>query len=196
MNQIPDFLIKKDSIISLRKENLPYGKEYYSEVFLDKEKIIFEKRFKNNNLYETCYYAYNANELSNILENENNGFVIFEFYEKDYKIIEYKNYKAGIEINKDVFVENSKGECICLKKYKLDNTELTEINTQTEKKYYENDSLKYMFEYNKDGTCFMINNYDDLMDDIFAWELDKPNSKLNWIDFEYYRTVNPLIPEK
>lgn len=42
----------------------------------------------------------------------------------------------------------------------------------------------------------MIHNYDDYQEDIFAWELDKPNAKLNWTDFAYYKTANPLVPQQ
>lgn len=191
MKQIPDFLIKRDAEVTVKQEKLPYGEEYSRELFLNKEKIIFEKRYQNKKLYQTLYYAYNQDEITEILKNEKNACIVFVHFKNSFKITEHKNYMDGIETDKNLSVENSRGECICFTKYKLVNGQLLQISQETDKNYYENEQLKYVFEYDENGNCFMIHNYQDPQGDIFGWEIGKPNVKFTWDGFEYYKNAIP-----
>ncbi|RRJ92887.1 hypothetical protein [Flavobacterium macacae] len=194
MNRIPDFLIKNDKEISVKNKKLPYGENYHSELFFINEKIIFEKRYQDDQLYQTLYYAYSQYEITDILKNEINATIVYEYFENSFKITEYKNHKDGIETDKNVSVENSNGECICFTKYKLVDGQLSQISTETDKNYYETGELKYVFEYNEDGSCFMIHNYQDPQGDIFGWDIGKPDIKFTWEGFEYYKNAEPIIP--
>lgn len=194
MKQIPDFLIKGATEITVKEEQLPYGEEYAAELFLDKGRIIFEKRYQNRELYQTLYYAYSPQEIADILKHEKNASIVFEYVAGSFTITAYKNYKDGIETDKHVSVENSKGECICFAKYALVKGQLAQINNATDKNYYENEELKYVFEYNEDGNCFMIHNYQDEQNDIFGREIGRPGVKFTWKGFEYYQYAAPIIP--
>ena len=196
MKQIPDFLIQTDSEISVLKQAFTHATEYTANIFLDRGKRIYEKCYENSKFYKAYYYAFSTDEIQYILAHDKNASIKFESTENGCKIEACSNFENGIETTKIVSVTNSAGEFICLKKYALVNGILTSINNDTEKSYYENNELKYVFEYNADGSCFMIHNYDDYQDDIFAWELDKPNAKLNWDDFAYYKSVDPLVPQE
>ena len=61
--------------------------------------------------------------------------------------------------------------------------------------YYENNTLKYTFEYDENGDCFIIYDETDDQKDIFAWEIGQPDVSFTWQGFEYYEFAEPIIPQ-
>ena len=66
----------------------------------------------------------------------------------------------------------------------------------TDKHYYENDVVKYTFNYNKDGTCFVVMDEQEHHADIYGFEIGTSNTGFTWKGFEYYEFEDLIVPEQ
>ncbi|MBB5332899.1 hypothetical protein [Chryseobacterium koreense] len=72
---------------------------------------------------------------------------------------------------------------------------LQEQPLRTTKYFYENGEEKYDFEYNEDGTCFMIYKNNEFGEDILAANIGQPGVNFSWDEVgDYYKNANPIIP--
>ena len=102
------------------------------------------------------------------------------------------SYENNVLIGKSISVHDGYNE-ICHRNYKVESGVATTL--RTEKYYYNDNGLKYIFDYNADGTCFLITDEQDNQADIYEWGIGDPDyTDFTWIGFEYYQFADPVIP--
>jgi hypothetical protein len=116
------------------------------------------------------------------------------YNENGFKIHEIRSYQNNVLIDKVIKVYDLNDKIICYRDYEIEDGNI--LSYVTEKKYYdENENLLYSFDYNEDGTCFLISNEQEDQADIYAWSVGEPDVSFTWDGFEYYQNAEPLIPE-
>ena len=194
MKEISKYIDENGIEVSVEKKVLESLPEYLFETYSKNGKITHKKTYLNGELSNLSIYAYSNEEVeSTVKKNGGNASITFIHYQNFYKITEHLVYTDNKLVGNMITVEDKDANHICFKKYELRNSELT--CTIIEKKYYENGIEIYDFEYNKDGSCFMIYSTQTFQEDIFAWDIGTSNTVFTWDGFEYYKNVDPLVPE-
>ena len=92
--------------------------------------------------------------------------------------------------SKTVYDVNNK--IICFQKSDINTN--TPILATTEKSYYDSSGTeKYFFDYNDDGSCFMVHDC-EFDEEILASTIGQPNVDFTWVGLEYYQNALPIIP--
>ncbi|MBP6458964.1 MAG: hypothetical protein KA264_02605 [Crocinitomicaceae bacterium] len=189
MNEVNKYIDENGVEITIEKRgNYPFVREIYSENGIKKHQKIYD----NGKLSNISFYAYSSNEIDVLVKNKKSVSVIFIYFNGVYEIKEYLDYFKNKLIEKRISVSDKLDNLICFRIYKLDNSILIPI--RTDKSYFVNEVQKYSFEYNEDGTIFMI--YDEEFDEkIYPSDIGvNPNETFTWESFEYYKCAEPLIP--
>lgn len=172
-------------------ESLP---GFLFETFFENGKRLFEKQYEAGKLTSLSVCAYSEEEISGILERDENASIIFLYNKNNHDIREDLQYENGKLAEKFVTVKDKDGNTICFQKFELKNMVLTPV--LIEKSYYENGVEKYDFEYDKNGNCYIIHSVQTYQEDIFAWDIGKPDTEFTWAGMEYYKYSEPTVPEK
>lgn len=195
MKEISKYIDENGIEVSVEKRVLESLPEYLFETYSENGKITHEKTYLNGELSNLSIYAYSDDEVELIVKNkEKNASITFINHQDFYKITEHLAFTDNKLVGNMITVEDKDANHICFKKYELQNSELT--CTIIDKSYYENGIKIYDFEYNKDGSCFMIYSAQTFQEDIFAWDIGTSNTDFTWNGFEYYKNADPLVPEK
>jgi antitoxin component YwqK of YwqJK toxin-antitoxin module len=195
MKEINKYINENGIEISIEKESSEYLPEYLFETYSENGKKIYQNTYKDGELSNVSFYAYSNEEVQTILDKkEGNASITFIYYQNSYKIKEQLAYTDKKLIGNMITVQDRNENHICFKKYELKDSEL--VCTTTDKSYYENGEEKFAFIYNEDGSCFMIDRVGTYQEDIFAWDIGTSNTDFTWNGFEYYKNVDPLVPEK
>lgn len=166
---------------------------YETEIRSKNDILISQTILKDGKFESISYFVFSIEQLNKMIEQNNMISFIYRHFQNSYRIDEYLDYNNQILTGKMISVYNSNNESICFQKHQIVNGET--ISKFTEKSYYENGEEKYAFEYNQDGTCFMIDSVQTCQDDIFGWEIGTSKTNFTWKGFEYYQFQNPLLPE-
>lgn len=173
------------------REKAEASGQYSIETF--EEEAIKKIEYIENGMLEITHYHLNASEyipeLLPLYKDEKVSFSTTT-YINSYKIEEILLYEKGRLKERAKWVINSRNQYICLQK--IDVVTGKVIHQATEK-YYKDETSDYTFEYDQSGHCFMIHRGTE--DDIFAWEIGKPQCSFTWKGFEYYQNSEPLFPE-
>ncbi len=117
------------------------------------------------------------------------------YIENDYEISEYFRYNNNKITYKVVSVKQiSTGNNICFRSFETKKGVL--CPKYTEKSYYLSDGkLKYFFDYDSDGNAEII--YDEEFEEkIYSINIGlESNDGFTWEGLEYYRHIEPIIPE-
>lgn len=164
----------------------------YSKIFTEYNIPVKKERYENNKLVDTLYYITSQQQLSTILSTNPTVSFNYKYLQNGFKILELLSYENNVLIGKSISVYDGDNE-ICHRNYKLENKVATTL--RTEKYYYDGNGLKYTFDYNADGTCFLITDEQDYQADIYAWGIgDTDYTDFTWTGFEYYQFADPVIP--
>lgn len=158
------------------------------------DSLIKREVYENNLLINTCYYVFSHEEIEVILEDDQDASFKRMYRINGYSISEKLDFSSKLVQHKKIYVSDESDNTICFKRFHFDNMG-NEIGCRTEKSYYEHDKLRYVFEYNRDETCFMI--YDELhyQSDIYPSNIgNKEITTFTWSGFEYYQFAHPLFP--
>lgn len=167
--------------------------EYYSKIFVENNLPFKEETYKNGNLINTSYYIGSQSQIETLLLINSQASFDLIYQMGNYKIHELLSYTNSKLISKRVLVYNSNEKNIYFRTYKQINNDF--IPEQTEKYFYDIDQLKFSFEYNNDGTCFIIRDEVNYQSDIFAWNIGNLDyTDFTWADLEYYKNADPMIP--
>lgn len=177
----------------ITQKQIDLGLEYFSKIYYENGVPKIEETYKNGQLINTSKYVSTEQEIINELILNPNASFDYIFVENGYKIHEIRTYGNNILTGKGVTVFNSENKIICSRNYTVENGIIT--HQRTEKSYYDsNGELLYNFDYNADGTCFLISNEQDPQGDIYAWNIGDADVPFTWQGFEYYQNEEPLIP--
>jgi hypothetical protein len=177
-----EFTIKKEKIV-----------DYDIHTYLENGKEKFKKVFDNGVFSYVAYFAYSKEDLENIIEKYKTVKIEYIHFVNSYKVVEYITYRNKVLEERNISVIDSNNNNICFRKHEIENGK--EISFWNEKNYYENGEMKYLFDYNKDGTCFIVNDYESLSD-IYPHNIGTEKTNFTWIGFEYYQFSEPLIPNE
>jgi len=139
---------------------------YETEIRSKNDILISQTILKDGKFEFISYFVFSIEQLNKMIEQNNMISFIYRHFQNSYRIDEYLDYNNQILTGKMISVYNSNNESICFQKHQIVNGET--ISKFTEKSYYENGEEKYAFEYNQDGTCFMIDSVQTYQDDIFG----------------------------
>ncbi|NRR92555.1 hypothetical protein HSX10_13355 [Winogradskyella undariae] len=187
LNEISKYIDNNGDEITIKKETLKDLPEYLFETHFKNGRIMFKIQYEDGKEPITSTYAYSEKEVQQILEKNKDASINWLYLKNSYSIEESLCFKNKKVSSKFVSVNDKGGNNICLKKYNLKDSRLTLL--WTEKRYFENGIEIYSFEYSEDGSCFHIDSVQTYQEDIFAWDFE-------WENFEYYRNVEPTIPEE
>lgn len=150
---------------------------------------IRRETYKNGEFVVNDYYVTTIEEIEDRLRVEPSASFIYNYKQNEYRILESRSYSNGSCTFAEVFVFDVDDNDICLAKY----SEGGKLETKmVEKNYFKAKELIYTFAYLEDGSCFYIySRHDD-----YERVGDPNNTGFNWEGFEYYRTAEPIIPEK
>lgn len=191
MNTTPKYTNEFGQEIS--HQQLSHGVSYYSKIYYENDLPIIEETYKDGELVNTSKFVSSENEISDELLNNPNATFDYIFYENGYKVHEIRSYIGGIIDSKTITVYNSDNKIICYRDYEIENGNF--VSHRTEKSYYDtNGELLYNFDYNDDGTCFLISNEQEAQADIYGWSVGDPDVEFSWSGFEYYQFADPIIP--
>ena len=153
------------------------------------QKVIQKGQFKN-----LSFFVFSIEQLTEMLQKSNTISFIYRHFQNTYQINEYLDYENCHLSGKMISVYNSVGEHIFFRKYLF--VDGKPNSHFTEKYYYENDEVKYTFIYNKDGTCFVVNDEQQHYEDIYGFEIGTSKTSFTWKGFEYYEFEDPIVPEQ
>lgn len=177
----------------ISQQQINNGLENYSKVFYKDGELTMEETYSNGILVNTSKYVSSKIEIANELLINPNATFDYIYYESAYRLHEIRSYQKGILIDKVVKVYDLNNKIICYRDYEIEEGDI--ISYSTEKKYYdENENLLYSFDYNDDGSCFLIVNELEDQADIYAWSVGEHGVNFTWQGFEYYKNAEPLIP--
>jgi len=165
--------------------------EYFYKVYLVDEKPIKKEIYKYGNFIGNIYYVLSLEEIETRLKTEPSASINYSYNKNRYLVTEIRGYDNNSLTSCMTSVKNDNNESICFAKQEMHEGKLRLV--VLEKHYYENNKLKYDFDYDQDGSCFLIYNMQDFQADIW------PNSSeenFNWNGLEYYQFEQPIIPEK
>ena len=179
--------------IEITENQINQGLDYYTKIFLENGVPFIEETYKEGVLVNVSKYVSSELEISNELQNNPNSTFDYIYFQSGYKVHEIRVYIQGLIEQKVVSVYNINDKIICYRKYKIDNGNF--IGQRTEKSYYDSSGkLLYNFDYNEDGSCFLISNEQEPQADIYAWSIGDPDVTFSWQGFEYYQFEDPLVP--
>lgn len=194
MNEIQHYTDANGNRISIQKEEIDSLPGYLIETYSENDIIIHEKTYKNGLLKNISFYAYSEEEITSIvIKNNGNVSIVYQYHQNSYTISETLTYCDHTLILKMATVKDCDNNIICFKKYEPKNDVLT--CTITDKSYYQDGINIYDFEYNPDGSCFIITSVQTYQEDIFAWDIGTDNTDFTWNGLEYYQNAEPLVPE-
>ncbi len=177
----------------ITQQQITNGLENYSKVIYEDGKPMIEETYNNGVLVNTSKYVSSELEIVNELSINPNATFDYIYYESGYRLHEIRSYQQGVLIDKVTKVYDLNSKIICYRDYEIKEGNI--ISYRTEKKYYdENESLLYSFDYNDDGSCFLIANEQEDQADIYAWSVGEPEINFTWQGFEYFKNEEPLIP--
>lgn len=168
--------------------------EYFFKTYYTDEKPIRCENYKNGEFRGNTYYVISLEEITARLNVESTVSFQYTYNHKKYSIEEYLHYDSGILTSKIISVRDSHNNTICFAKYEMEDG-LLKLG-MIEKHYYEDGEFKYDFDYDSDGSCFLIYDVQNFQSDIFVWSIGEPHVRFTWEGFEYYRYKEPIIPEK
>lgn len=169
----------------------------YRIIYFINDKKEKTEVFENKKLIKTIFSVYDQLEIDSSLKNNSNSFLEYSYIQNGYMIIEQLNYKKNIVFSKRIMVRNiASNNIICFKIYETIDRVLTHIHT--EKKYFlSNGTEKYNFEYDSKGNAKIIYDVEYNDEKIYCIDIGvDPNEYFTWDGFEYYKKIDPLIPEK
>lgn len=165
-----------------------YSKHYYMDGKKNKiESYVF------NQLKGTTYFVDSQLQLQEILSKNPDASFILLYNSGGFSFSEYIGYSNSIMDEKKVFIQNELGQNICTRIYSYEGSVVKGFNT--EKSYYEDGEERYSFEYNQDGTCFLIHDMKYDQNDIYASSIgDSSKTGFTWKGMEYYEFADPIDP--
>ncbi len=175
-------------------EEQRYALEHFFKTYYKDGKPVKCEIYKQGKFLRHIYHVRTEDEIRSILVAEPTVSFEYEYYQNNCRIRESRSYENGIVTPSWFSVYDNTGNYICSAQFEADKGELKPL--RIEKYYYENGERKYEFNYNKDGSCFIIYDMQEYQSDIYAWSIGEPHIKFTWDGFEYYRTAEPIIPEK
>lgn len=169
-------------------------KEYFKDIYID-GMLKKTERIESSMVVHTYYYLNGTESIYDLLPLFRNKKVSFYNVStiNNYKIEDIYAYDNGILVDRSKSIANVQDKIICYQG--IDIVTGLSINNDTRKYYYENNTLKYTFEYDENGDCFIIYDETDDQKDIFAWEIGQPDVSFTWQGFEYYEFAEPIIPQ-
>lgn len=166
----------------------------YYRTFFEDNIPVKEERYENNELVNTSYFVSTLKEINDILFTQPTSSFDYTYTQNNFHIKESLSYQNGILVDKNISVFDNDQNNICYRKFIFQNG--IGVPESTQKYYYINGELKYTFDYNLDGTCFIISDEQDFQSDIYAWNIGNPDyTDFTWNGFEYYQFAEPLIPD-
>lgn len=163
--------------------------EYFYKIYLVDGKPVKRENYIYGKFNSNTYYVSSVEEIETLLKAEPT--VSFEyFYEKNkHRINEFRSYANQNLTSCWIIVKNNNHKTICDARYESEDGELKLI--RIEKSFYKDGELLYNFDYNKDGSCFLVSNEQKYQSDIYGWDI----KDIFWEGLEYYKTAEPIIPE-
>jgi len=163
------------------------------EDYSENGKLIHRTIFEGEVFQTLLYFAFSVDEINLLVGKHSTVSIIHRMWENGFLVEEYIQYVDKIIASKRIAVINSRGENICFRHVQFENGITKEVGT--EKRYFKDGQEKYLFDYNSDGTCFMINNTQSFQEDIFPWDIGTDKTDFTWTGHEYYKFADPLVPE-
>jgi hypothetical protein len=177
----------------ITQDQINNGLSYYSKVFYENGKPTIEETYNYGELVNTSKYVSNEMEIVNELAMNPNSTFDYIYYDNGFKLHEIRSYQNNILIDKVLKVYDSSNKMICYRDYEIEDGNI--LSYVTEKKYYdENENLLYSFDYNENGSCFLISNEQEGQADVYAWSVGEPGVSFIWQGFDYYQNADPVIP--
>lgn len=168
----------------------------YQIGYFSNDEIERRELYENSELISTTYHIGNPDKIVPIIEQDYNASFELLYNDNGYEVCEVITYRNKLLVNKRVYVSNKNDDLICMRDYIL-NPEGIPIGNSTEKYYSEKGENRYIFEYSKDGTCFMIHDEKYDQNDIFGRDIgDTSKTDFSWDNFKYYQFSDPLIPNE
>ena len=177
----------------INENQIDYTEIYYKEIHESGIKKIVE-HISENETTHISYYLSTTETIAAVLLQFSNKKITFvsTSFSNTYKVEEQFYYENSNLLMKSKNILDSNGNAICFQK--LDIVTNSPILGSTEKIFINaNGSRKYFFDYNDDGTCFIINDY-ELDEQILPSTIGQPNIDFTWVGFEYYQNALPIIP--
>ena len=176
--------------------NIYIEKEIFEDIeteTLFRNGVPFTRIHRRKGMEETIsYFVFSTEEKDRILALRGTISIIFKKQERVYSIAEYSTYVDHTLTHKSISVNNNNEEDICHQFFQIKDGDITSVST--EKWYYEDGEEKYLFEYNDDGTCLMIDSVQTYQEDIFGLDIGTPRTSFTWDGFSYYQFATPLVP--
>jgi hypothetical protein len=164
------------------------------EDYFENGNLTYRTRSENDQILSVEHFAFSVDQINRLIDKNTTISIIYRTWENGCEIDEYIDYKDKVVTSKRISVTNKFGDCICFRYIQLEKGEIK--GSSTEKSFFENGELNYLFDYNPDGTCFRINNYQTDQEDISSWDIGTDKTNFTWKGFEYYQFADPLVPEK
>lgn len=179
---------------SLSSQQINMIKDYRKEYFVNN---IFKKseEFINGVLNNVRYDLEDGESINNIISLYNSSVTIFFFkqisMQNSCRELSVKKYISGNLDSESILIEkiNSDEEII----YDKTTNSSNGVVTKYEKYYYENDELRYMFEYFDNGDVYKIISFEGIDSKEFHY-LSDLFTNFNWIGLEYYKKGIPKFP--
>jgi hypothetical protein len=163
------------------------------EDYFENGNLIHRTHFENGEFKARLYFAFSIEQVNQLIDDSPTIKIIYRTWKNGYQIDEYIDCIDKILTAKRISVTNKSGDNICFRLLQFENGAV-KLST-TEKSYFEHGELKYLFDYNPDGTCFMVNNFQSYQEDVFASDIGTDKTDFTWKGFEYYQFADPLVPE-
>lgn len=187
------YIYKNQYGVEVNENQIDNLDTYYKVTLISSTEKIVEL-IENNVVSHISYNLETSETIASLLPSYMDRQVSFiaQNFVNNYLIKELKLYDLGqLELtSKTVYDVNNK--IICFQKSDINTN--TPILATTEKRYYDSSGTeKYFFDYNDDGSCFMV--YDcEFDEEILASTIGQPNVDFTWVGFEYYQNALPVIP--
>ena len=192
MNTIINFTNICGNIITEQQLQMSgsYYKNYFTNGLLKKT-----ENFVNNSLVYVRYNLDDGESIGNVISSYNSSIKISFFkvvsIQNNHNELSVKTYISGNLVSESTFVEkiDSDEEIIYDKTVNTSNG----VIITYEKYYYENDELRYVFEYFDNGDVYMINSIDGNDTEVIHHQSDS-FANFDWTGLDYYKKGIPVFP--
>jgi hypothetical protein len=167
-----------------------YNKEISENGVLKKVEV-----YENGILSSNQYYLTSPYEITAILLEDSNAYMVTNETINGHSIETSLRYKNSELVRKTVCVKNMEGHIICLADYEI-LTDSPNYSKTFKTLFDEEGEELYEFDYNEIGLCIHIHNLQEVQADIFPADIGvDPDLEFTWAGNEYYQFAYPIIPE-
>lgn len=164
--------------------------EYFFKIYLVDGKPVKEEIYRFGSFIGNSYFVSSLEEIEVRLKEHPSASFDYIYNKNGYLIRETRGYNNNLLTSCTTSVENKSNESIRFAKQQMHEGKLKLV--MIEKSFYKDGELLYKFDYNKDGSCFLVSNEQKYQSDIYGWDI----KDIFWEGLEYYKTAEPIIPEK